>query len=65
MPNANLIGTAAAARELNVHRSTLTRMVRDGKIKPVARGEGLTGGMFFRASEVARVKARLSSGRAA
>ena len=65
MPNAELLTTAQAARELNVHRSTLTRMVQDGKIKSAVRGEGIRGGMFFRASEIRRAKSRMQSERAA
>lgn len=65
MPRAELISTAKAARELNVHRSTLTRMVQDGKIKPAHRGEGIRGGMLFYPSEVQRAKERLASERAA
>ncbi len=57
MANGKLISTAEAASELNVHRSTLTRMVEAGKIKPAARGEGIRGSMFFYRSEVERVKA--------
>ena len=65
MPRPDLIGTAQAARELNVHRSTLTRMVQAGKIKPAVKGDGLRGEMFFYPSEVRKVKARMASERAA
>ncbi len=58
MANGKLISTAEAATELNVHRSTLTRMVEAGKIKPAIRGEGLRGSMFFYRSEIDRVKKR-------
>lgn len=60
MSNGKLIGTAAAAAELNIHRSTLSRMVEAGKIKPAARGEGIRGSMFFYRSEIDRVKKRQS-----
>lgn len=60
MPN-ELLNTAQAARELNVHRSTLTRMVKAGKIKPAVKGDGLRGEMFFRIADVRRVKERLAS----
>lgn len=65
MARADLISTAEAAKQLNVHRSTLTRMVQDGKIRPAVRGEGIRGGMFFYPSEIRRVKARMSGERAA
>lgn len=58
MPRAELISTAAAAADLDVHRSTLTRMVKAGKIKPAVKGTGQTGEMFFHPSEIARVRAR-------
>lgn len=56
MPNNDFLSTAQAAAELNMHRSTLTRMVQDGKIKPAIAGEGIRGAMFFRVTEVRRVK---------
>lgn len=59
MANIKLISTAEAASELNVHRSTLTRMVDAGKLKPAVRGEGVRGSMFFYRSEVERAKKRL------
>lgn len=61
MPKQPLIGTAQAARELNVHRSTLTRMVQSGKVKPAVKGEGLRGEMFFYPSEIRRVKRALAA----
>ncbi len=59
MANGNLTGTAEAAAQLNVHRSTLTRMVDVGKLKPAVRGEGIRGSMFFYRSEIDRAKKRL------
>lgn len=56
-----LLGTAEAAQALNVHRSTLTRMVQAEKIKPAIRGKGLRGEMFFRPREVQRVKRLLAN----
>ena len=58
MANRKLISTAEAATELNVHRSTLTRMVDAGKLKPAVRGEGIRGSMFFYRSEINRAKKR-------
>ena len=63
MPN-ELVSTADAAAALNVHRSTLTRMVQAGKLKPAVRGKGLRGEMFFRPIEIERAKKRIESGRA-
>lgn len=56
MANPKILSTAEAARELNVHRSTVTRMVETGKIKPAIKGEGIRGSMFFYRSEVERAK---------
>lgn len=58
MSNGKLISTADAAAELKVHRSTLTRMVDAGKLKPAVRGEGIRGSMFFYRSEINRAKKR-------
>lgn len=65
MPKADLLSTAEVARDLNVHRATLTRMVQAGDIKPAIKGAGLRGAMFFYPSEVRRVKERLAAKRAA
>ena len=48
--------TAEASQQLNTSRSNLTRWVKSGKIKPAIKGEGRNGAMFFRKSEVERVK---------
>lgn len=60
MTNTKLVSTAEAAAQLNVHRSTLTRMVEAGKLKPAVRGEGVRGSMFFYRSEIERAKKRQS-----
>ena len=65
MANRNLISTAEAAAQLDVHRSTLTRMVEAGKLKPAVRGEGIRGSMFFYRSEIDRAKKRLDKKAAA
>lgn len=65
MPNNDFLSTAQAADALNMHRSTLTRLVQDGKIKPVIEGEGIRGAMYFRASEVRRFKKARDEERAA
>lgn len=54
-----LISTADAAEVLGVDRSTVARLVRDGKLKPAAKGHGLRGAMFFYPSSVKRLKMRL------
>ena len=59
MANDKLLSTAQAAVELNIHRSTLTRMVQDGEAKAAVKGEGVRGAMFFYPSEIRRVKKRL------
>lgn len=61
MANDKLLSTSQAATELNVHRSTLTRMVKNGEIKEAVRGEGIRGAMFFYPSEIRKAKARLNS----
>lgn len=61
MHNDKLISTAKAAAELNVDRSTLTRMVQAGKVRPAVRGDGLRGAMFFYPSEIRRAIKRLQS----
>ena len=53
------ITTEQAAEQLNVHRSTLTRWVQAGKVKPAVKGEGIRGEMFFYQSEINRVKRSL------
>ena len=59
MPNDKLLSTAKAAAALNVDRSTLTRMVQSGKVKPAVRGDGLRGALFFYPSEIRRALARM------
>jgi len=56
-----MMSTAKAAAELNVHRSTLTRMVQAGKIKPAYRGEGPRGEMAFYPSEIRKARRLLTS----
>jgi predicted site-specific integrase-resolvase len=58
MPN-ELLSTAKAAEALSVDRSTLTRMVQAGKVKPAVKGDGLRGAMFFYPSEIRKAKARI------
>lgn len=54
-----LLSTAKAADALSVDRSTLTRMVQAGKVKPAVKGEGLRGAMFFYPSEIRKARARM------
>ena len=60
-----LLSTAKAAALLNVDRSTLTRMVQSGKVKPAVKGDGLRGAMFFYPSEIRKAKARMAAESAA
>lgn len=56
-----LISTAEAAAALNVHRSTISRMVKANKIKPAAQGDGVRGAMFFYPSAIRKAKVLLRS----
>lgn len=49
-----LIGTAEASQRLNMDRSTLTRKVSNGLIRPALRGSGKTGEYFFTEEEIAK-----------
>lgn len=53
---AEVIGTAEAAAALNVDRTTLTRWIARGKVKPYVQGTGRTGEFLFLPSEIERVK---------
>lgn len=59
------LNTLEAASELHISRSTLTRWVQAGKVKPVVRGDGRNGAMFFRASEIKRVRESIGTERKA
>lgn len=61
MANDKLLSTSQAATELNVHRSTLTRMVKNGEIKPAVQGEGIRGALFFYPAEIRKAKVRLQT----
>lgn len=49
---ADLIGAAEAARMLELERSTLTRWIHGGKIKPLAQLDGKRGAYVFDRSDV-------------
>lgn len=57
-----LIGSAEAARRLGVTRSKLQRLVTQGRIQPIQRGEGLRGAMVFDASAIDRYGRSRESG---
>lgn len=57
----SLIGSADAATELCIDRSTLTRWVKRNKITPALVGSGTTGEMFFHAKDIAALKSSPSS----
>jgi len=61
MANIPPLSTKQVADELSVDRSIITRMVQSGEIRPIVRGEGIRGAMFFSPAEVRRVK-RLRDG---
>lgn len=56
----DLIGAAAVAKLLHVHRSTVTRMAKDGRLHLVFRGTGDTGEKFFNRSEVEALESLLT-----
>ena len=55
------LSTKQVSEELNVDRSLVTRMVQAGKLKPLVRGDGIRGALFFAPAEVRRVKERMSA----
>lgn len=63
MPNTpdDFITSAEVCAELGIDRSTLTRWVQAGRIKPATKLPGLRGPYLFTRSEVARVKAEVAA----
>lgn len=57
MAQAPLLSTTEAVERLNIDRSTLTRWVASGRIKPAHKLPGLRGAYLFDEAEVERVKA--------
>lgn len=57
-----LIGTAAAAKLLHVERSTLTRWVLTGRIKPAMQLPGATGARLFRRTDIEALAATTAPG---
>jgi predicted site-specific integrase-resolvase len=51
-PTPKIVGSADAALQLEIDRSTLTRWVKRGKITPQLTGSGTTGEMFFLQSDI-------------
>lgn len=57
VPTPGLIPSADACELLSVDRSTLTRWVASGRIKPAGKVPGKRGGYLFAVAEVERVNA--------
>lgn len=57
--NLDLIGSAEAARILEVDRSTFLRWAKAGKIIPTVAGNGLTGEKFFDRAEVEALASKI------
>lgn len=55
-----LLTTAEAADLLGVHRSTITRRVANGELKPVYRGNGARGPMLFDPADLEAVTTNAS-----
>ncbi|MGO3021922.1 MAG: helix-turn-helix transcriptional regulator [Brevibacterium sp.] len=60
-PSLDLIGSAEAARILEVDRSTFLRWAAAGKITPAVAGNGRTGEKFFNRSDVEALAAERDS----
>lgn len=48
----DLLTTRQAADRLGVNVSTISRWVLAGRLSPALRGDGQTGGMWFRAADI-------------
>lgn len=55
MTDATLIGSAQACIVLDVDKSTLSRWVKAGKIRPAQQLPGKSGAMLFKPADVARL----------
>lgn len=54
------LGTVEACARLGVDRSTLTRWVASGRIKPAAKLPSRNGALFYDEAEVERLRAELA-----
>lgn len=61
----DLLSTVETAEALGVERSTISRWVTSGRIKPAHRMPGATGAFLFDRREVQRVKRSLAEPEAA
>lgn len=57
---ADLLGTSQAAAELDLVPSTISRMVKEGRMTPAMRLPGKTGAMLFARDEIERVARELT-----
>lgn len=63
-PKLDLVGSAEAAQELHVDRSTFLRWVKAGKISPAMAGNGKTGEKFFSREDIDALAAEVAAKRA-
>lgn len=52
----SLLRSSEVCKRLNIDRSTLSRWVASGRIKPAMKLDGIRGAFLFAASEVDRAK---------
>lgn len=55
----DLLPTREVVKRLESSTSTVSRLVRQGKLTPAIRGEGIRGGMWFRPEDIDAYKASL------
>lgn len=56
-----LIGTAAVARRLDIDKTTVTRMVADGRLTPVAKLPAKNGAFLFDAIAVEQLASTMAA----
>lgn len=56
MPNPDLLSTTQAAEVIGIERSTISRWVQQGLMKPTLKLPGQQGAFVFDASEIERVR---------
>lgn len=52
MPVVELLPTRDVVKRLGLSTSTISRLVQQGALQPAIRGDGIRGGMWFRAEDV-------------